>query len=148
MSVVFVQENKTAIPAGTGTVTSPTLTFTAGNNLVFVFYMFNVTPDSVSSITDTFSAHNTYNRLSGSSSYNANVFSGTAMEIWYSENVSGGSGTITATHLGGGGGGGMLIGEWSGLTKTSSFDNTNNVHGFASHPTLGVSLTNLDRKSV
>lgn len=119
MSVAFVQYARTNGGA-VNTVTSGSMTFTAGNLIVVNIIMGNANEQIANTVTDTLG--NTYHRLSASHGFNPNVFSGAAQEIWYAYNVTGGTGTVTASWTQAGGFGWIDVAEYSGLGTSDPID--------------------------
>lgn len=125
-----------AVPASSQVIP---VTLTTGNFVAVVAMPGNSGHATVTSMTDDLG--NTYHLATGSNGFSGSVFSGSAIEIWYAENVTGGAGFITAVYTPGSGYGFnfMQVAEYTGVLSSSSFDTATNTSGFSATP--GVSIT-------
>lgn len=102
MAPTFVQESTTNFPfaAHGATFTSSSMTLTAGNLAVLIFDMGGLPSGSVLSVIDS-QGNNYTNAVKGNVVHSANsgFFTGYGnfTDIWYSQNVVGGAGTVTVT---------------------------------------------------
>jgi hypothetical protein len=141
MAYAFVQTSPQILGGGgNNTLTSPSMTFTAGNLIIVAIAVGNGVEQHVSTVTDTLG--NTYQRATGSHIFASNVFSGTAVEIWYAMNVTGGATTVTVTWPSGGGFSIGYVTEWSGIATSSALVGVGTNSGTLAGASLTPNVTN------
>lgn len=136
MSYAFVQF-KTAIGSGF-TIASPSLTLTAGNFvLIGLLGGFGGADVSPSGVVDAMG--NTYTQVAHLD--DAALFGGSCMDLWYCENVKGGTGAVTATYPSSAGFSNIYVSEYSGIVNSGSFDVANEAAGASGTPLVSVSIS-------
>jgi hypothetical protein len=138
MAYAFVQTSPETTGSGT-TIVSPSMTFTTGNLIVVPIIVGNSTEQHVSSVTDTLG--NTYHLAGGTHVFSSALFSGAALEIWYAQNITGGTGTITVSWPSAGGFSIAYFMEYSGLALTNSLQGTANASGISTTGSVTASTT-------
>lgn len=119
MAAAFVQYQIKSNGAGQTSIASNSITLTAGNLVIILILIGNGSSQAGSSVTDTLG--NTYHRLATSHTFQAALFGGSSVEIWYAFNVAGGATIITA----------------SGWANTGGFNNLE-IAEYSASPTWGV----------
>lgn len=125
--------NSLITPAFTGSVTT-------GNAIICMFY-YDVTTTSITSVSD--SAGNTYTKGTSLAS------NGQSVEMWYKENITGGSAVVVTATLGASVNSykWRSCGEYSGIVKSNALDDKTAVRIITASATLGP-LTTTAAKSV
>lgn len=97
----FVSIDAKSGGSGVITLSTSSISVTAGQLMVCEVIIGNATQQSVSGMSDTQS--NIWHRPAGAQIFNSSLFGGTAVEVWYSIITNAGSTTITSTWASGGG---------------------------------------------
>lgn len=135
MAIAFIQYAQGTSGSGVANVSTSSLTLTAGNLAVVSVLVGNGTEQHVSSVTD--SLGNAYT-FAGTHIFNASLFGGAALEVWYCQNCLGGTTTVTANWSSAGGFSLIELGEYSGIATSGALDVAISSEG-AGTPTIGPS---------
>lgn len=134
MAINLVQTLDAAAASDTGTTQTRGVTWTSGNHgIIYPVGWISGGAPTVSSVEG--SSSGTWTQ--------AIVTDGTSNRreyIYYKENITGGSDTVTITWSGSLGGGRIVAQEWSGIAKSNSLDDTTTTNG-GSSTTPTVALT-------
>jgi hypothetical protein len=105
----------------TTAITSPSITIGSGHLVIVVFFLTGNGSNSavISSVTDTIG--NTYT-LAVAHAFNASLFGGTEHWMFYKENATGGTGTISTSWTNTVGASSMFVAEYSGAVTSGALD--------------------------